>query len=341
MRAAVLRDDSGLVVRDRPRPEPSTEEVIVRVEACGVCTTDLHMYEGNLDVETPVVPGHEPAGVVVKSRSDAVDVGDRVAVNPTVPCYTCEKCKSGRTNLCVSNTSLGGAANTVLDGAFAEYVRVPETNIEPIGNLPFKIAALAEPVACCVHGVNRANIEHGDSAAIFGAGPMGLLLLQTLRNRGMSPIVIVEPDQNRREHALDLGADETVDPTEHEPVPTIRNGLGNVDLAVEAVGRLDTLKQAHALTADGGTTLVFGVPPEDGMIEISPFRLFFDELDLVGSYSLTADAFRRAISLLQTRRIDGDAVVTDEWKLEHLTQVFDRMSANEGLRHIVRPQTSD
>ncbi|WP_440009436.1 alcohol dehydrogenase catalytic domain-containing protein [Halomicrococcus sp. SG-WS-1] len=338
MRAAVLRDDTRLVVEDRPRPEPSPGDVIVRVEACGVCTTDLHLYEGNIDVETPLVPGHEPAGVVVESRSDAVDENARVAVNPTVPCNACEKCKAGRTNLCASNTSLGGAADTVLDGAFAEYVRVPATNVEPVGDLPFRIAALAEPVACCVHGVDRADVDHGDSAVVFGAGPMGLLFAQTLRNRGASPIAIVEPDQSRRERALGLGADEAIDPTGRDPVAAVRDRFGAVSLAVEAVGHIETIEQAHAVTADGGTTLVFGVPPRDGTIEISPFRLFFDELALVGSYSLTADAFRRAVDLLRTGRIDAGAVVTDECELERITRAFERMDSNRGLRHIVRPR---
>lgn len=196
--------------------------------ATGVCMTDYHIYHGAFAVEPPVVLGHESAGTVAAVGEDVREfsVGERVAMNPVVPCNGCSACKRGATHLCAHNASIGGAGETVVDGAFAEYVRVPATNVEPVGDLPFRQAALAEPLACCVHGADRSGIEQGDSVAVVGAGPIGLLLLQTLRNRGAAPIAVAELDDDRRALAADLGADVTIDPTERDTVEAVREEVG-------------------------------------------------------------------------------------------------------------------
>ncbi|AGN01554.1 alcohol dehydrogenase [Salinarchaeum sp. Harcht-Bsk1] len=339
MRAATLTDVGDIAVEERDRPVPGPEEVLVEVGACGVCMTDFHMYHGTFAADLPVVPGHEAAGEVVAVGDDvrATAVGERVAVNPTVACNACSACKRGDTHLCANNTSIGGAADRVIDGAFAEFVRVPASNVEPIGDLPAAAAALAEPLACCVHGADRTGLQQGDSAALIGAGPIGLLLVQTLRNRGVSPIAVSEPDDERRALAAEFGADLVVDPTETDPVETIATEVGRVDAAIEAVGRVATLEQAHDLTGPGGATLVFGVPPEDAKLEVRPFEVFFEEVDLRGSYSLTQASFERAVELIRRARIDTASLVTDEIGLGELPAAFERMERGEGLRHVVRP----
>ena len=337
MRAAALTDVGSVEVQDRERPSPADGEMVVKIGACGVCMTDYHMYHGSFAVETPLVLGHESAGTVVESRDEEYEAGDRVAINPTVPCNTCSYCKRGETHLCENNTVIGGAGDTIVDGAFAEYVRVPATNVEPIGDMPFERAALAEPLACCVHGVNRTDVEQGDSVAIVGAGPIGLLLLQTFRNRGASPIVVSELDAERRELAAELGADVVVDPDEGDPVEQIVDAVGHVDVGVEAVGLVPTIQQANAVTADGGNTLIFGVPKQDATMEISPFDIYFDEVDLRGTYSLTTEDFQRAVSLLKYGRIDADALVTERLELDDLPLAFERMENTEGLKKMVLP----
>ncbi|WP_136688604.1 alcohol dehydrogenase catalytic domain-containing protein [Halorhabdus amylolytica] len=340
MNAAVLTDVGAIEVQKRDRPEPRAKEVLVEVGACGVCTTDYHMYHGTFAVDPPRILGHESAGTVAQTGADVggVAVGDRVAINPTIPCNHCSYCKRGQTHLCENNTSLGGAGERVLDGAFAEYVRVPATNIEPIGDLDFRTAAFAEPLACSLHGVGRAGVGQGDSVALLGAGPIGLLLLQVLRNRGAAPIVVSEPDDQRRQLAADLGADVTVDPDAVEDVrEAITDVAGPVEAAIEAVGTVDLIQQAFDVTASGGTTLIFGVPDTDVTLEISPYDIFFTERDVHGSYSLTQADFERAVTLLSTERIDVDPLVTAEFDLAGLTQAFDRMDRREGLKNLVRP----
>lgn len=341
MRAAELRGVGEIAVGERPRPIPGPDEVLVEVGACGVCMTDYHMYHGTFEVETPMIPGHESAGTVVEVGESVrrYELGDRVAINPTVPCTACPYCKRGETHLCAHNTSIGGAADSVIDGAFAEYVRVPETNVEPIGDLPARYAALAEPLACAVHGTAQADCEPGDSVALIGAGPVGLLLLQTFRLAGAAPIVVSEPDEDRRELAADLGADAVVDPDSADPVDRIRDVAdGPVDIGVEAIGLVPTLEQAHAVTAPGGTTLVFGVPDRDATIEINPFEVFFEEISVQGSYSLTTADFGQAVTLLRHGRIDVAPLISHEIGLTDLVAAFDRMGNVEGLKHVVIPE---
>lgn len=338
MKTAALVDVGQVEVQERDQPTPADGELLVQVEACGVCKTDYHMYHGTFPVTTPLVLGHESAGVVVESASPHFDTGERVALNPTVPCNTCSACKAGRTNLCENNTSLGGAGDTIRDGAFAEYIAVPATNVEPIGDLETGVAALAEPLACCIHGVDRAGVESGDSAALIGAGPIGLLILQTLRNRGVSDIVVSEPDPQRRRLAAELGADQCVNPEEGDLTDTVQRRSGGVDIAIEAVGSTATIEQAEALTARGGVTLVFGVPPQDEAISLFPFDLFFEERSVVGAFSLTQRSFERAVALLRGGRIDADPLITHHLGLGELPEAFDRMDRGDGLKQVVRPK---
>lgn len=343
MRAAALTDVKEIEIQERERPEPEPHEVLVEVGATGVCMTDFHMYHGSFEVPTPLVLGHESAGTVAKvgGEVDRFAVGDRVAINPVVPCNACSACKRGATHLCENNTSIGGAGETILDGAFAEYVRVPATNVEDVGDLPFRQAALAEPLACCIHGADRSGIEQGDSVALIGAGPIGLLLLQTLRNRGAAPIAVSELDPDRRELAARLGADIVVDPAERDPVETITGEIGKVDAGIEVVGKVPTIEQAHDLTAKGGNTLIFGVPKQDATLEVNPFDIYFEEVDLRGTYALNQESFERAVTLLREERIDAETLVTEEVGLDDLPATFDRMANAEGLKKIVRPNPVD
>lgn len=341
MRATTLTDVGSVEVQDQDRPVPADDELLVRVGACGVCMTDYHMYHGSFPVETPLVLGHESAGTVAEVGTDVTgyDPGDRVAINPTIPCNACTYCKRGETHLCENNTSIGGAADSVIDGAFAEYVRVPQTNVEEIGEMSFERAALAEPLACCLHGVDQVDCEPGDSVAIIGAGPIGLLLLQAFRNVGAAPIVVSELDEERRELAANLGADAVVDPeVEDDPVAAIQLAAGGpVDVGVEAIGLVPTIKQANAATAKGGSTLLFGVPEQEATMEINPFDVFFDEVGYRGSYSLTTEDFERAVTLLEYGRINADSLITDRISLGDLPTAFEHMENAVGLKHVVVP----
>ncbi|MFB6135657.1 MAG: zinc-dependent alcohol dehydrogenase family protein [Halobacteriaceae archaeon] len=339
MRAAVLTDVGEVELRDRRRPEAGPGEVVVDVGACGVCMTDYHIFHGSFPADPPVVLGHESAGEVVEAGDGVrnVEVGETVALNPIVPCGTCSYCREGRENLCRDSTVVGGAGDTILDGAFAEYVRVPAASVEPVGDLAVERAAFAEPLACCVHGVERTDVGVGDTVALVGAGPIGLLLLQAFRNRGAGDVVVSELVPERRELALELGADHVVDPAEGDPAEAVRDAVGRVDVAAEVVGAEPTIEQAREMTAPGGQTLVFGVPPRDATVEVNPFDVYYRELDLVGTYALTPAAFSEALALLRGGRVEVDPLVTEELGLDELEVAFDRMERSEGLKKLVRP----
>lgn len=339
MKSAVLTDEREVAVMDRERPTPGDKDVIVEIGACGVCMTDYHLYHGTFPAEFPVVPGHESAGEVV-ATGDAVtnfETGDRVAVFPGIPCGECDFCKNGQHNLCQDTVSMGGAGDEILDGAFAQYLRTPAQCLQDIGDLSYSEAAFAEPFACCIHGVDRADIETGDTVVIVGAGPIGLLLLQAFRTDGAGTIIVSEPIERRREIATDLGADYVVDPTERALEEQVDELVDRVDVAVEAVGLPTTIEEAHSITSPGGTTVVFGVPPQDETVEIDPFELYYQELEMVGVFALTQNTFSRAVKLLQGGRIETEALITDEFDLGGIQTAFDQMENNEGLKKMIYP----
>jgi NADPH2:quinone reductase len=339
MRAAVLTGEGAVTVEDRTRPDPGADEVLVRVGACGVCMTDYHLYHGTFPAPFPVVPGHESAGEVV-AVGDAVSgvaVGDRVAVFPGRTCGECDFCVQGKQHLCEHVVAIGGAGDEIIDGSFAEYVRVPGVAVRDVGDLAYDRAAFAEPLACCLHGVDRADPETGDTVVVVGAGPIGLLLVQAFRAVGAGTVVVSEPIAERRALATDLGADYALDPTEAPLDEQVDGLVDRVDVAVEAVGSPATIEAAHGLPSPGGTTLVFGVPPRGETVELDPFDLYYDELSVLGTFASTPHDFSRAVTLLRRDRVAVDPLVTDAFGLTGLEDAFDQMAANEGLKKMVYP----
>jgi L-iditol 2-dehydrogenase len=340
MKAAVLTDERTVSIEKRTTPSVSSDEVLVQVGVCGVCMTDYHMYHGTFPIEHPLVPGHESAGEVIEVGTGVtrVEVGDRVAINPSIPCNQCRACKRGRENLCENFVSLGGAGDCILDGAFAEYIHVPAASVEPIGNLSYRRAACAEPLACCIHAVEQTDLETGETVVIIGTGPIGLLLVQSFKASGSGTVIVSEPIAERRDLALSLGADHAVDPTERDLGTSLDSLVDEVNVAVEAVGSPETIRQTIDVTSPGGTTLVFGVPPQDSTVEINPFDMFYNELELVGTYSLTPQSFLRAVTFLKEDRITIDPLITDEYALDRLEHAFKQMDESEGLKKIIYPQ---
>ena len=343
MKASVLTDVGSVEVQERSRPDGNADEVIVAVDACGVCMTDYHMYEGRFQTETPVVLGHESAGTVIEVGEDVktIQTGDEVVLYPAVPCGVCPDCVHGRQNHCANLVGLGAAADEVRDGSFAEYVAAPEISVIPREGLPVRTAVFAEPLGCCIHGVDRTTVQSGDTVVIIGAGPIGLLLVQTFRNTGVGEIVVSELRPERRECALDLGADHVVNPRDGNPVDTVDDLVDSVDVAVEAVGARAALEQAWELTGENGEMLVFGVPPEDESMEISPFDVFYQEIDVLGSFASTPSTMRRAVTLLREGRIDVDPIITGELELDGVPTAFEQMGNAEGLKKIIYPKGID
>lgn len=321
MRAAVLTQPGSFELVELPRPQCASGEVIVQVTTCGICGTDRAIFRGEAPASWPVVLGHEFSGVIVEVGGEVtgLTVGDRVAVDPNVVDGTCFFCRRGETHLCSGLTPLGITRN----GGFAELAAVPATNAFRLPDtVSTEDGSLVEPLACCVRGIDQAQIRLGDLVAVLGAGPIGCLLIQLARIQGAGTILVVEPDEARRHHAIAAGADITCGPD--EAVAVLRDLRDPAaDVVIEASGRTQTAEWAIGLVRRGGTVVLFGVYPEQERLSVNPFRINEDELRIVGSLN-NPNTHQRAIDLVANGRVVLDGVITHRLGLEDLAKSMDR-----------------
>ncbi len=280
MKAIVFPAKGEVAVVDRPDPRPGPGEALIEVRASGICHTDLEVLAANYGTGAfPVVPGHEYAGIVAElgPGTDGPAPGTRVAVDPNLECGRCRACRRGAAHLCESLRAYG----VTQDGGFAERSVVAASALHPIGDMPFALAALAEPMGCVLNGLGAVLDASVRSALVFGAGPMGLLMALALKGRGVDDVAMVDLDEARLDLAagFDLGA--------HAPGSAELAGLRRgVDLAVDATGVPAVAASLTDYAASGGKALFFGVCPSGARIEISPFEVFRRQLTLAGTHSL-------------------------------------------------------
>jgi L-iditol 2-dehydrogenase len=264
MKALLLSSYKNLEVADLPVPTPAPDEVLIRVAACGICGSDVHGYDGGSGRRIPpLVMGHEAAGIVsaVGSEVRSFSPGDRVTFDSTVYCGKCAKCLRGDFNLCDNRQVLGVSCTDYRRaGAFAEFVAVPARILYRLPeNLPFAEAAMLEAVAVAIHGVNLAEIPANSTALVIGAGTIGILTLQALRAAGCSNVFVADIDAQRLQFAKQLGATETLlsDETFQTCILALTNKEG-VDVALECVGRNETVAAAVDAARKGGTVVLIG-----------------------------------------------------------------------------------
>jgi 2-desacetyl-2-hydroxyethyl bacteriochlorophyllide A dehydrogenase len=330
MRAIVLDRPGTFRVADVPDPVPDVDQVVVRVECCGICGTDLHILAGEFPpTPYPITPGHEFAGTVVARGADVrpdLPVGARVAVDPSLYCGYCRRCRAGRDNLCENWAAIGDT----VDGAFAEFVAVPAANAYLLpGHLDAQHGAMAEPLACAVHGLDRLGPVLGDSVVVIGAGTMGLLLLQVLLHAGAGPVAVVDRISERLEVARKLGAAQAV--TDADALEGTR-----FEVAVDATGVPKAIETAYGLLDRGGRMLVFGVSPADAAISVSPFRVYNDEITITGSMAIL-HSFGLAVDLLASGAVDPRPLLSEPLPLEQFGEAVDRVRSGQGIKWHIRP----
>ena len=330
MRAIVLDRPGTFRVADVPDPVPDVNQVVVRVECCGICGTDLHILAGEFPpTPYPITPGHEFAGTVVARGADVrpdLPVGARVAVDPSLYCGYCRRCRAGRDNLCENWAAIGDT----VDGAFAEFVAVPAANAYLLpGHLDAQHGAMAEPLACAVHGLHRLGPVLGDSVVVIGAGTMGLLLLQVLLHAGAGPVAVVDRISERLEVARKLGAAQAV--TDADALEGTR-----FEVAVDATGVPKAIQTAYGLLDRGGRMLVFGVSPADAAISVSPFRVYNDEITITGSMAILR-SFGLAVDLLASGAVDPRLLLSEPLPLEQFGEAVDRVRSGQGIKWHIRP----
>lgn len=311
MEALVFEAVGRARVTDLPEPQPADDEVVIRVAATGLCHTDSDILHGRYMGAYPVIPGHEVAGTVV-GRGSAVTtlaVGDRVAVDPLLPCGTCPACRAGRPSLCADLQAYGATR----DGGFASAVAVKAANAHPIGVLPFSRAALAEPFACVLHGIDRARVVPGARALVFGAGPIGLMMMMALQARHGTAVTMVDLEESRLERALRLGADDVIDGRGSQ------GASERFDLVVDCTGVPAVCAKMPSHARDGATLLMFGVCPPDALAGFSPYEIFRRELTLVGSHSLSNN-LPDALDILHRLGERADRLVSHHLSLEQIAE---------------------
>lgn len=333
MKALLLSEYGRLEMVDVPMPRPGRAEVLVRVEACGICGSDVHGYDGTSGRRIPpIIMGHEAAGTVaaVGPAVSGAREGDRVTFDSTIYCGECEFCRRGEMNLCENRQVLGVSTPEYRrPGAFAEYVVVPDRILHRLPEqIAFPEAAMVEPLAVAVHAVTISEIPENGSALVIGAGMIGLLVLQALREAGCLQIYVADIDDSRLELAKKLGAAYTINAKTTDAVLEVRrltSGAG-VDGALEAVGSTPTVKAAIESVRKGGTvTLIGNIAPS---VEIPLQTVVSREIRLQGSAASSGE-YSQCIEMLARGAVDVKPLISIVAPLEEGAGWFERLHARE------------
>ena len=332
--------DKKFEVRDLPLPEIGEQDVLVRVAACGVCGTDVHIYhgsKGSTDVKPPVVLGHELAGEVEKIGSQVTTVkpGDHVTIDPNIYCGKCHFCQIGKKQMCQNLYAIG----VNRDGGFAQYCVAPETQCYQLDKeVPLKYGAMTEPLACCVHGIDRAGIRQGDTVCVIGGGAIGLLMIQLAKLSGASKVILSEPVAMRREIGKKVGAWACVDPIHEDIKERLKELLGTegVDVVIECVGTSVAAEQAFLAADRGATILLFSVPKPESIYSLHLEEVFQKELTILGSM-INPDTHGRAAALINSGVLKLEPIITHSFSVEQVEEAILMQQSADSIKVIVEP----
>lgn len=319
-----------------PVPTPEHNQVLIKVMACGICGTDIHIFSGLYDAAFPLIPGHECSGEVVEIGSEVknLKIGDRIVVDPNVPCGYCSFCQSGRIHLCKNLKPFG----VFRDGGFAQYAVIEESNVLKIpDSLSFEEGALIEPVSCCIRGIQMARFKLGDTCLIHGAGAIGLLNMQLAKKAGASFVIISDPIPQRRALAKKLGADIVVDPQEGGINSRLKAILEDgPDVVMECAGKTLLVEQSVYQVKRGGIVVAFGCCPPNEYAKISPDYLNNNEITVCGSFNnpFTSHA---AISVIMSGSIDVQSIISHVFPLSKYEEAFSMFGKDQAMKILILP----
>jgi len=338
MKTAVYYAPEDIRIEQASVPDLEDDEVLVEMKACGICGSDL--MDWYLKTRAPLVLGHEPAGVIVKTgkKVKAFDVGDRVFVHHHVACMTCHYCMNGDYTLCETFHK-----TNIKPGGFAEYFKVPSPNLRldtlriP-DKLSFEEATFIEPVGCCIRALNKCRLTQGNSIAIIGAGPTGLIHTALSKIYGSSITIVSDPIDFRLGFAKKFSADITVNPRTEDLtqiVKTATDGIG-VDIAVITAPNLEAYKAGINVCRKGGKLCVFAPTHPSKHLQVSPKELFFTELQFIPSYSTSHLETRAALRLLESGKLKVKQLITHRFRLEAAAEAFQTaLHSKESLKVMI------
>lgn len=330
MKAIVFPEARLFEIQSVSDPTYSADDVVIQVNSCGICGTDLHIYRAEYGTDFPLIPGHEFHGRVVEigKNVQGLQIGDRVAVDPNLYCGKCSRCRNEQSNQCLNLSVIG----VTRSGAFAEYVTAPERACYPIPNNMSDIqAAFVEPLACVVYALRRMRVYPADRVLIIGAGPMGLLLVQALRHSGASLIAVLEKQAHRLEIATNMGANTIILAGNEEDEHLQDVAPEGFDIVIDATGVPSVIQNAFNYLKPRGQFLQFGVVPMSAKIEIEPYRLFRYDWSIIGSFALCY-TFQPSIDWLANGVIDVNPLVSHTVPMEQFGEVFPLFDKGETLK---------
>lgn len=328
MRAVRLQAVGRIEAVEVPDPIPGPGEVLVRVQAAGICGTDRHLYKGEFPCAPPVTLGHEFAGEVVGTGAGVtLALGTRITCDPNIACGSCDQCLRGRTNLCIRNVAIG----IHRDGGFAELAVIPAHRALPVPDLDPQHAAFAEPLACTLHGVDLGAPIPGERVLVLGGGVIGLLAVQLARNAG-AEVTLVTRHPAKRDLALRVGATHTA-ATEAEACALVPQGA---DLVLECAGVAETVEMAPRLTRSGGRVVILGVMPQGEKVRIEPFDLLFREIQLLHSF-INPFTQARAAAMLTSGAVDVAPLISRVIPLSEAPQTIANPAAAGEVKVLVVP----
>lgn len=328
MRAVVLEAPGEISVATVPDPTPASDDVVIAVDGCGLCGTDLHLVEGELPAtQYPLIPGHEFYGQVVATGSDvgAIKVGDWVAVDPNLPCGHCRYCGADRSNLCESYQALG----VTTAGACAEFVAAPQRTCHVLpDDYPLGSASLIEPLSCVIHGFDRLPNNGDETFLIYGAGTIGLLLASLATDRAAGPPVLVDTNPAKCERARSLGF-QSVESADVLDVP-------DWSVVIDATGAPAAIGDGLSRVATGGTVLLFGVASPDATVALHPYDVYRREVTILGSMAVL-NSFGRAIPALASRHALAEQLISHEFGLADYSSALATFRSGESMKVVMRP----
>lgn len=347
MKAAVLNKPKSIEIQEIPIPEPKKDEALIKVYCIGICGSDVHYYEhgriGRYVVEKPIILGHEVSGTIVKLGTEVknLHVGDRVAVEPGIPCGKCEYCKSGRYNLCAEVEFM---ATPPFNGAWAEYITVKSDFLFKLpDNISFEEGALIEPLSVGFHAMKRGHVGPGDTLLVTGLGPIGLLTIEAAKMFGVSAIYGSDTIPMRRDLALELGAKNVIDPSKGSVQEQLKEITGGelMDILIETSGNPNAISETIRLVKRGGRVVYVGLPTVES-IAIDITSMIDAEIDMLGVFRYV-NTYSDAIRGLDHPFVKLKKVITDRYPLKEIQKAIE-VAMNEkekSIKIMIYPNPED
>lgn len=335
MRAIVFAEPGKFSLEEVPDPVPGPRDVLVRVEAVGICGTDIHVLEGEFEPTVfPLIPGHETSGYVESVGEDITElkIGDRVSVDPTLTCGECSFCANGHANLCLRWNG-SGVART--NGSAAELQVAPLKNVHRLSDeVNIDLAAMIEPLSCAIRGYDLLPRRLGEHYLVYGAGTMGLMMAQLAPRAGAASVTVVDRNASRLEVAKEVGIELLATSADE------MKRAGGYDVVIDCTGVVAAIEDGLKRVRRGGTFQQFGVAPTDAKASFSPFRVYNDEITIVGSMAVL-NSYSRAVEMFAAGALNAKAMVSHAFSLDDYGDALEMFRAGSGRKLQIRPQATE